>query len=308
MCLHSFSHPANLQLVSFQSLQHVHILPCWGYYQDPTHVSLVLDYCPDGDLLSHMLQWRSTAAQRLERCRLCVRQLASALAYLHTLQVAHRDLKPENMVVLKKEMTATTTDAATDADLVLQLCDFGWAVWWQPGHYNRTLCGTAEYVPPEMLHKTSDGRSYAAECVDAWALGIFAVEFVQGASPFSLANDDSSEDQEVLSDVHQQALIFEKIRCFTGIHKDVVQKGNDSEDWAAYWDLVSALCQAQPEHRLTAEQASQHAFLQPQGEATMSTSPRSTMDIPYQQKQQQPPVAQHCQTFQLKQLQSSVRE
>ena len=51
-----------------------------------------------------------------------------------------------------------------------------------------TLCGTPEYVPPEML---GPNRFYRGEFVDPWALGVLAYELVVGDSPFHL--DDHHE-------------------------------------------------------------------------------------------------------------------
>jgi serine/threonine protein kinase len=67
-----------------------------------------------------------------------VRDVAMALSYLRLRNVMHRDIKPENMLL--------------GADGRVKLSDFGWAIH-APGREGRrnTLCGTPEYVAPEML-------------------------------------------------------------------------------------------------------------------------------------------------------------
>jgi serine/threonine/tyrosine protein kinase RAD53 len=250
-----------------------------GYYQDPTHISLVLEYCAMGDLVTHMAHWRGRQ-QRLERCRLYLRQVTEALAYLDQLQVAHRDIKPENMVL-------------TDRDTV-KLCDFGWAVWWQPGHFQRTLCGTAEYVVPEMLQirQGQTQRMYHAKFVDPWALGILAIELFQGASPFCPTEMDLEVPE--VSKKNDQEVIFEKIRRFTGIDKTVAANKSADKDMSNFWDLVSRLVQIEPESRISASEALDHAFfLGPHDDTRMRMEPRSSALTNFQ-----PTVAQRCQIFQ----------
>lgn len=81
---------------------------------------------PHGDLLDFMGAMPANAERhRLDLARLAVAQVASALSYLQTLQIAHRDLKPENLLVTGPSH--------------VELADFGWACWWNPTQTNRTL-------------------------------------------------------------------------------------------------------------------------------------------------------------------------
>jgi serine/threonine-protein kinase Chk2 len=234
-----------------------------------------------GDLVSHMHHWRGRQ-QRLERCRLYLRQVTAALAYLDQLQVAHRDLKPENILVLM------------DRDTV-KLCDFGWAVWWQPGQFQQTLCGTAEYVVPEMLQGSNDERMYRAEFVDPWALGILAIELFQGASPFCITEMDL--DVAELTEKNKQEIIFEKIRRFPGmVAKTIPANEMADKEMSSFWDLVSRLVQIEPEGRISASEALEHDFLCPHDDTMMATRTGTTW---------RPTVAQRCQIFQKSNLASS---
>jgi serine/threonine protein kinase len=117
--------------------------------------------------------------------------MADALSYLHSKHVIHRDIKPENLLV--------------GINGELKIADFGWSVH-APGnrfvpsvsthrlsvHFyflrRTTLCGTLDYLPPEMVQ----GKAHN-EKVDHWALGVLAYEFLVGVPPFEeLASKDGA--------------------------------------------------------------------------------------------------------------------
>ncbi len=87
--------------------------------------------------------------------------------YCHSKHVIHRDIKPENLLLgLKGE---------------LKIADFGWSVH-APNNRRQTLCGTLDYLPPEMV----EGKEHDA-AVDVWSLGVLCFEFLYGEPPFEAA-------------------------------------------------------------------------------------------------------------------------
>ena len=84
---------------------------------------------------------------------------------MHSKNIIHRDIKPENLL---------------DSDGVIKLADFGWSVH-APSDRRKTVCGTLDYLPPEMIDK--ERRAYDST-VDIWGLGILSYEFVVGRPPF----------------------------------------------------------------------------------------------------------------------------
>jgi aurora kinase len=90
--------------------------------------------------------------------------IAHALRYCHTKHVIHRDIKPENLLLgLHGEV---------------KIADFGWSVH-APNSRRRTLCGTIDYLPPEMV----EGQDHD-HAVDLWSLGVLTYEFLVGRPPF----------------------------------------------------------------------------------------------------------------------------
>jgi serine/threonine protein kinase len=93
-------------------------------------------------------------------------QVCLMFEYLHSKNIIYRDLKPENILI--------------DEEGYLKLTDFGFAKYCETRTY--TLCGTPEYLAPEVLLNKGHGKP-----VDWWTLGILTYEMVAGIDPF---NDD----------------------------------------------------------------------------------------------------------------------
>ncbi|KAI3926267.1 hypothetical protein MKW98_028403 [Papaver atlanticum] len=95
-----------------------------------------------------------------------IASLARALIYCHEKYVIHRDIKPENLLI--------------GAQGELKIVDFvGWSV--HTFNRKRTMCGTLDYLPPEMVGSVEHDAS-----VDIWSLGVLCYEFLYGMPPFEV--------------------------------------------------------------------------------------------------------------------------
>ncbi|KAG8044434.1 hypothetical protein GUJ93_ZPchr0232g33688 [Zizania palustris] len=147
--------------VEIQShLRHPNILRLYGYFYDQTRVYLILEYAAKGELYKELQRCKHFSERRSATY---IASLARALIYLHGKHVIHRDIKPENLLI--------------GSQGELKIADFGWSV--HTFNRRRTMCGTLDYLPPEMVEKTEHDYH-----VDIWSLGILCYEFLYGVPPF----------------------------------------------------------------------------------------------------------------------------
>ncbi|KAJ3415418.1 spindle assembly checkpoint kinase [Chytridiales sp. JEL 0842] len=142
-------------------LRHTNILRLYGYFYDAKRVYLILEFAANGELYKELRKCQRFPEPRASQY---IAQMADALGYLHKKHVIHRDIKPENLLLgMRGE---------------LKIADFGWSVH-APNTRRQTLCGTLDYLPPEMV----EGKDHN-EAVDLWSLGILCYEFLVGVPPF----------------------------------------------------------------------------------------------------------------------------
>lgn len=157
-----------------QNLRHPHVLRLYGYFHDEKRIFLMLEFAGKGELYKQLVKYGNFSERRSSKY---VDQMADALSYLHSKHVIHRDIKPENLLLgIKGE---------------LKIGDFGWSVH-APGNRRTTLCGTLDYLPPEMV----EGKTHS-EKVDYWALGVLTYEFICGAPPFEDLNGQNGLSAQI---------------------------------------------------------------------------------------------------------------
>eukprot|EP00210_Caulerpa_lentillifera_P000264 g257.t1 len=134
-----------------------------GSFQDNLNLYLVLEFAPGGDLFFHMRRLGRFSASAV---RFYIASLTLVLEHLHNFNIVYRDLKPENVVL--------------DSNGYPRLTDFGFAKKLKDRLVTWTLCGTPEYLAPEVIQ--SRGHGVAA---DFWSLGVMFYELLEGSPPFT---------------------------------------------------------------------------------------------------------------------------
>jgi serine/threonine protein kinase len=196
----------------------------YGYFYDAERVFLILEYCMYGEMykiLRKLTRFPDLTAAKY------IGQMASALSYLHQKHVIHRDIKPENLLL--------------GYDYALKIADFGWSVH-SPSNRRTTLCGTLDYLPPEMV----EGREHS-EKVDLWSLGVLCYEFLVGVPP------------------------FEDLTSNTATYKKIAKVEFDIPDYVSSGakDLIKRLLQYEPEKRLGLREVMRHPWVLKGTEASL---------------------------------------
>ncbi|CAD8161756.1 unnamed protein product [Paramecium octaurelia] len=144
-----------------QQIQHPFIIELLGYTQDERYLYFVLEYIQGGELFTYL---RNAGTIENDEAQFYSAQIVLMFEYLHSKTIVYRDLKPENLLIQQNGY--------------LKLTDFGFAKVVEDHTY--TLCGTPEYLAPEILLNKGHGRP-----VDWWCLGIILYEMLAGIDPFN---------------------------------------------------------------------------------------------------------------------------
>lgn len=139
---------------------------------------LLMDLCEGGDLYSYIKEHGKLDEPEIFDLSY---QLAMGLKYLHDQNVIHRDLKLGNILLKENKKD-------------LKICDFGLAARLTDDKPERdTLCGTPNYICPEIINKQNYGKK-----VDIWSFGCILYSMVTGSPPF-----ETSSIQETLRSVKE---------------------------------------------------------------------------------------------------------
>lgn len=185
---------------------------------------LVMEEMKGGDLLDKLSE---IEVYEEWEARKMARTLLEAVAYCHKRHICHRDLKPENILLPK----------AHDITCI-KLADFGCAKLWTKPMEMTTLCGSPQYVAPEVVGLSSSDNTYSGyscQC-DLWSVGVVLYIVLGGYAPFE--SDDEGELVEMICNGEYE------------FHEE-------------YWDdveeapkaLIEQLLEVNPRKRLTARQA-----------------------------------------------------
>ena len=151
-----------------KSLNHENIVKFEHYFEDEENVYILLELCYNQTL--HELIKRRKKLTELE-AQYYVFYIVKTLKYLHNLKIIHRDLKLANIFLTE--------------NMQIKLGDFGLATQLEfDGERKRSLCGTPNYIAPEILNGKT-GHSFE---VDIWCIGIILYILLIGKPPFETNN------------------------------------------------------------------------------------------------------------------------
>uniref|UniRef100_A0A1A9WDJ5 polo kinase n=1 Tax=Glossina brevipalpis TaxID=37001 RepID=A0A1A9WDJ5_9MUSC len=151
------------EIIIHRSLSHPNIVKFHDFFDDNYNIYVVLELCKNRSMME-LFERRKTVTEY--ECRYYLHQIIQGVKYLHDKCVIHRDLKLGNLFL--------------NDLLQVKIGDFGLATRIEcEGERKKTLCGTPNYVAPEIL--TKKGHSYE---VDIWSIGCIMYALLVGQPPF----------------------------------------------------------------------------------------------------------------------------
>jgi len=212
------------ELSILKSISHPNIINLISDLVTNTDVYLITELVSGGDLFEAIARCTDFSERDI---RLMTRNLASALAYLHGLDIVHRDVKPENLLV-EYDINGHV--------LHLKLADFGLSQKVNEPLY--MVCGTLAYVSPEIL--TEEG--YGVK-IDIWAAGVILYILLCGFPPFENKNNF---EEGLFNDILNETYSFPE-----PYWDDVSEEAKD---------LVCSMLQSNPSLRFSAEDVLDHPW------------------------------------------------
>ena len=143
-------------------INHPNIIRLYSYHEDEGNIYMILEYSNRGSLFTKIR--KKSYLSENETFSYFI-QVINGINFLHDNNFIHRDIKPENILLDDKNY--------------IKLCDFGWCVKLEENEMRNTICGTYEYMSPELVNNKQYNYN-----VDIWALGILLYEMIHGKSPF----------------------------------------------------------------------------------------------------------------------------
>jgi len=212
-CRKTFRHTVDERLVMERACDHPFLLKLLHAFQTDTRLYLALEYCVHGDLYEYM-RARGSPLTELQARRV-IAQILLALEHLHARGALYRDLKLENTLlhadgyirladfglsklVREPSRLESSRDEQTDLHQHRSVDSHMSRLATRSSSTANTVCGTSEYLAPEMFEGTGYGAS-----VDLWALGVLLYELVCGSSPFY-----SKDPEKLLELIFSRSLNF----------------------------------------------------------------------------------------------------
>ncbi|XP_008462011.1 phototropin-2-like [Cucumis melo] len=187
-------HRACMEREIISLLDHPFMPTLYSSFQTSTHIFLIMDFCPGGELFT-FLDKQPMKMFKEEAARFYAAEVVIALEYLHCLGIIYRDLKPENILLQKdghiiltdfdlsfKTSNIQTIESSPPRKKTCRHKSLPMFVV-KPMVELNSFIGTEEYIAPEIIMGAGHGSS-----IDWWTLGILLYEMLYGRTPFKGKN------------------------------------------------------------------------------------------------------------------------
>ncbi|XP_071971159.1 death-associated protein kinase 2-like isoform X2 [Engystomops pustulosus] len=225
-----------------QQLEHPNVMRLHDVFACKAEMVLILELIRGGELFDFIAEKEALSE---EDAIVFLEQILKGVAYMHSKNIAHFDLKPENIMLLEKDVPHPR----------IKIIDFGLAQKIEEGTVFKSLCGTPQYIAPEVINYEPLGPS-----TDMWSIGVITYILLSGLSPFQ-----GETDPETLSNVVSGNYEFDH-RYF-----------KDTSDMAK--EFIQQLLVKDPRDRMTAVECLIHPWIKPLTRKQAANRSRSSINI-----------------------------
>ncbi|GAK64750.1 pkinase-domain-containing protein [Moesziomyces antarcticus] len=159
------------EIMIHKSVNHIHVVNFEDCFEDDENVYFRLELCCNGSL-NDIVKKRGPYTE--PEARYLMVQILAGTQSLHQNSIIHRDLKLGNIFL--------------DQHMHVKIGDFGLAALLKhPDERKKTVCGTPNYIAPEILYDQGQGHSFE---VDIWSVGVILYTLLVGKPPFQTPKVD----------------------------------------------------------------------------------------------------------------------
>lgn len=199
-------------------LKHPSILELYNYFEDNNYVYLVLEMCHNGEMNRYLKNRRKPFSEN--EARHFMHQIITGMLYLHSHGILHRDLTLSNLLLTR--------------NMNIKIADFGLAAQLKMPHEKHyTLCGTPNYISPEIATRSAHGLES-----DIWSLGCMFYTLLIGRPPFDTDTVKNTLNKVVLADYEMPTFLSREAK-----------------------DLIHQLLRRNPADRLSLSSVLDHPFM-----------------------------------------------
>ncbi|XP_078264059.1 MAP kinase-interacting serine/threonine-protein kinase 1-like isoform X1 [Rhinoraja longicauda] len=236
----------------YQCQGNQNILELIEFFEDEAKFYLVFEKMHGGSILTHIQRIKHFNEREAS---IVVKDIASALNFLHTKGIAHRDLKPENILCEFAEQISPVKICDFDLGSGVKLSSACTPITTPE---LMTPCGSVEYMAPEVVETFTEEASFYDKRCDLWSLGVILYIMLSGNPPFvgNCGTDCGWDRGEACRACRN--ILFERIQegKYDFPEKDWAHISNDAKD------LICKLLVRDAKDRLGAAQVLQHSWVQ----------------------------------------------
>ncbi|EDO40703.1 predicted protein [Nematostella vectensis] len=216
------------EVMIMKKIYHEHLIHLEEIYETSKRMYLVMELCDAGGL-DKMLERKKRFTEK--ETWTVIKQLVSAVAYLHDLDIVHRDLKLENILLSHPTGNELLNVKITDFGLSIVKGGVG------SDSMMQSVCGTPMYMAPEVI----DDLGYSQQC-DVWSIGVIMYTLFTGRPPFM------ADTEEKLYEIIKKGIVDFSDPCWEVCHESAK-------------NLLLGMLKVDPAHRRTAKEVLIHPWI-----------------------------------------------